>query len=190
MLPSDRARFPPISVVLKDSRSLTVRLLAPADGEALAEFYQGVPWEDYRFYCPHPLTREQALRKAQHLADAENFVCVVGVDAAGQIVGYAWYHWNEADSPSSSFGICISRTYQGSGTGQALMRHLFEVAHEIGPAHMHLTVQMANPSAVRLYQKMGFVIVREQMRSATEEFPAEPEFRMERCVRETKGEQP
>ena len=48
---------------------------------------------------------------------------------------------------------------------------------------MSLTVQKANPRAVALYQKMGFEIVREQMRNQVEEFPPEPEYYMERKVR-------
>jgi len=50
---------------------------------------------------------------------------------------------------------------------------------------MSLTVQLANNRAVALYHKMGFTIVREQMRAASEAcgFPAETEYYMERRVR-------
>ena len=183
MSPQDRASFAPIITDLKDGRSLTVRFLEPADGEALAEFYESVPRADYRFYSPHPLTRCEALKKAEGRADAATLVCAVGVEDGGRIVGYAWYDWPDAESQTSTFGICIRRGHQDSGAAQAIMRRLLEAAHTVGPAWMSLTVQKANSRAVALYQKMGFSIVREQTRLPFEEFPAEAEFYMERAAR-------
>jgi ribosomal protein S18 acetylase RimI-like enzyme len=183
MRPEERARFVPLAAELKDGRKITIRMLAPTDGEALAEFYGSVPREDYRFYGPHPLTRAAALQKVEQGADSPTFVCAVGVEETGRIVGYAWYRWKESDSPTSVFGICIRREYQGGGTGQAILRRLLEVAREVGPERMCLTVQKANTRAVALYQKMGFEIVREQTRGAFEEFPDEPEYYMERATR-------
>ncbi len=175
----DAAAFPAVDVALKNGRSATLRLLARTDGEALASFYAAVPPEDYRFYCPHPLTRPEALKKAES-ADEPRFVCLVGVAEKGDIAGYAWYRWQADDSPSSSFGICIRRDFQGSGLARALMAQLLRIAARIGPAVMRLTVQEANPRALALYRKMGFKVVRAQVR----EFDNEPEYCMERNVRE------
>ena len=179
----ERARFAPVLAGLKDGGQITLRPLSPSDGEAMTEFYLSVPREDYRFYSPHPLTREEALKTVERHRDTDAFVCVVGVDAEGRIVGYAWYDWDGPDSAASVFGICIRREFQGSGTGQALIGRLFEIAREIGPERMSLTVQKANPRAVALYRKMGFAVVREQTRPAFEEFPADPEYYMERVAR-------
>ena len=182
MRPEDREHFAPIAVMLKDRRSIIVRFLEPTDGDALAEFYESVPRGDYRFYSPHPLTRDEAMKKAQR-ADGSHFVCAVGVEESEKIAGYAWYDWKDAESAPSVFGICLRRDYQGSGAGQALMRRLFEAAREIGPARITLTVQKSNLRAVALYQKMGFTILREQLRPAFEEFPEEPEYALERAAR-------
>jgi ribosomal protein S18 acetylase RimI-like enzyme len=85
----------------------------------------------------------------------------------------------------SHFGLCIRRGLQASGAGNALMTRLLEVAKEIGPPVMGLTVQKANARAVALYTKMGFRVVREQMRGpmAVDGFPPEPEYYMERRTR-------
>lgn len=183
MLPQDRARFAPVVKSLKDGRTIAVRLLEPSDAEALGDFYEGVPREDFRFYRAQKLTREMARKMAQERADTVNLVCVVGVDDAGQIAGYAWYDWKELRAPSSSFGICIRRDYQDGGTGRTLMTRLLEIAREVGPPLMNLTVQKANARAVALYRKMGFQIVREQMRGPSPEFEPEPEYYMEQQVR-------
>lgn len=183
MLPCDQSKFSAIDAILKDDRQIIIRLLRPNDGEALAAFYAQVPDEDYRFYCPHPLTREYALHKAG-AADEERFVCVV-LEDAGRIGGYAWYRW-DAGADKSSFGICIGVKYKGRGAGTLLMKQLIEIARQIGPPVMTLTVQKANPAAVALYQKMGFKIVHEQMRGVMGEgkFPPESEYYMELDLRQ------
>ena len=91
----------------------------------------------------------------------------------------AWYRW-KAGVPASGFGICIARTLQGRGAGQQLMARLLEIALTVGPPVMSLTVQKKNPKGVELYAKMGFRVIREQVRAAD----GEPEYYMERPMRE------
>lgn len=183
MQPEHITRFPPVPIQLKDGSDALLRLLSPDDGDALAEFYDGVPWEDIRFYCPHPLDREHALANAAK-AHSPLEVVLVLESPAGGIGGYAWYRWKE-DADRSTFGICIARGYQNVGAGRALMIRLLDIAREIGPPVMGLTVQLANARAVTLYQRMGFSVVREQTRRHNPElgFEPEPEYYMERRVR-------
>ncbi len=173
-----RQHFAPSQVTLRDGRPIAIRFLAPGDAGALGDLYESIPREDYRFYRPHPLTRERAAEKAAAAA-GPRFVALVAESPGGGIGGYAWYRWKADDSSSSTFGICIRRDYQGVGTGRALMSRLLEVARQVGPAVMTLTVQKANVRALALYRQMGFRIVGEQVQPAFEEFPAEPEYRME-----------
>ena len=58
------------------------------------------------------------------------------------------------------------------------MDNLIEFAKLYGPPIMSLTVQKANSGAVKLYQKKGFMIIREQIR----ERDGEPELYMEMAV--------
>lgn len=183
MLPEDRIRFGPVFADLKDCRRVALRILLPSDGEAVADFYESVPRKDFRFYAPHALTREEGHRTAGR-ADAPRFVCVVGVGESGEIVGYGWYDWREPDSPLSSFGICVRTTHQGSGLGRALLGRALEIGRTVGPPRMCLTVQKANARAFALYSSMGFHVVREQMVGERWGFAPEPEYYMERDVRE------
>lgn len=179
-------RFPPQRVTLKNGKEVTIRPLLPEDGEALAAFYASVPQEDYRFYCPHPLDREHALANAAKAFSPLEVVLVLEPEP-GRIGGYAWYRWKAPNAERSTFGICVGRALQGTGAGRALMKRLMEIAAEVGPPIMCLTVQKANPRAVALYQSMGFRIVREQMRAPMADglFPSEPEYAMERVNRPT-----
>jgi ribosomal protein S18 acetylase RimI-like enzyme len=175
--------FPPAETTLKDGRMVILRLIASDDGEALGDFYDSLPRATWRFYCPPRLTRADAEVKAA-LASSPTEVCLVSEDPeSGEIAGYAWYRWKDATSRTSVFGICLREGYRGAGLGQALMARLLKIAESVGPPAMELTVQLSNPRAVALYTKMGFEIVTEQMRPRVGDFPAEPEYLMERPVR-------
>ena len=65
MHPEDPKRFGPVHAALRDGREIILRPLATTDGAALGEFYESVPREDYRFYCPYPLTHERAMQNAR-----------------------------------------------------------------------------------------------------------------------------
>ena len=184
MTPETQAQFPPISVRLKDGRTVEVRPLHSADAPALAAFYASVPREDLRFYYPHPLTAGKAAENAAAAQSPTQVVLVLETDQR-QIVGYAWYRWRTPDDPASSFGICIRRDYQDSGAGRAIMKRLLEIARVAGPPTVTLTVQKANARAFNLYRAMGFRVVREQMRPERAEMgmAAEPEYAMERVAR-------
>lgn len=174
----DAERFGPVVVALRDGQTVVVRPVARGDGEAMAEFYAAVPAKDCFFYCPYPLTRENALARAAE-AECPWFVCLVAQAGDGRLAGYAWYRWKEAAAAMSHFGMCIRPEFQGVGVGRGLMRRLLEVAGEVGPPRMCLTVQKSNPRAVSLYGKMGFTVVREQVRARD----GEPEYYMERACR-------
>ena len=180
----DQERFGPVAAALRDGTVATIRPLSLDDAEALGDFYEQVPREDPRFYRPHPLDRRHARQNAEKALDPFEVVLVLET-APGRIDGYAWYRWWKADADTSVFGICVRRDGQGGGTGKALMARLFEIAGEIGPPVMSLTVQKANERAVALYRKYGFRPVREQITVEDKEsgFAPEPEYYMERAVR-------
>ena len=178
MTPADQRRFPPLAITLRNGTPAVIRPLAATDGAALAAFYAGIPPADVFFYCPHPLTQEYAFKNAAQAFSPTEVVLVLETSKGG-IGGYAWYRW-KAGVPASGFGICIARTLQGRGAGQQLMARLLEIALTVGPPVMSLTVQKKNPKGVELYAKMGFRVIREQVRAAD----GEPEYYMERPMRE------
>ena len=182
MTPDDQRRFPPTCVELKTGEHATIRPLRPDDGERLGDFYDTVPHGDFRFYAPHPLDREHARSNAAEALSPTEVVLVLETPDGG-IGGYAWYRWKALGADHSTFGICIRRDYQEKGVGSALMSRLAEVAADVGPPVMHLTVQKANARAVALYRKMGFRAVREGMRGELLGFPPEPQYWMERRTR-------
>jgi len=183
MKSEDQEKNPAARVKLDNGAEATLRPLSVADGEALAEFYSQVPRQDVRFYFPHPLDRAHALSNASR-ADSPLEVVIVLATPRGRIAGYAWYRWQDGDE-ISRFGICIRPDHQGLGAGRALMERICRIARAVGPPVISLTVQKANRRAIALYKRMGFRIVRSQMRGPIEAhgFPSEPEYYMERQAR-------
>jgi ribosomal protein S18 acetylase RimI-like enzyme len=181
MREDDQVRFGPVPGPIAGT---VIRPLRTTDAGALGELYEATPREDFRFYCPHDLNRAKAAENAAAAPHPDQVVLVLETPDK-KIGGYAWYRWEPPDAASSMFGILIGREYQGRGVGKALMARLLEIAKDVGPPVMWLTVQLANPRAVGLYQKMGFRIVRKQVRKAYPEWgiESEPEYYMERAVR-------
>ena len=177
MKAEDHRQFDKVRVQLRNGTAVTVRPLTADDAEALGDFYESVPPEDNRFYCPHPLTRPWARKIAA--ANDPFFICLVMEGGDGRIVGYAWTRWRDETSDRSNFGICIRRGFQGAGAGQALTTRLLEIARHSAPPVIGLTVQVANTSALALYEKMGFRIVRRQLRTSDDE----PAYHMEIALR-------
>ena len=184
MTPETMTHYPPLAVTLQDGSPVVLRPLQPTDGEALTALYAGMPREDARFYGSCLRGRELALAKVA-LAESPCEVVLVLETPDGGIGGYARYRWEREQAEKSHFGICISRPYQSAGAGRALMTRLLEIARTIGPPVMCLTVQLANVRAVKLYTRMGFQVVREQMcqRDPSSEWLPEPEYYMEQRIR-------
>lgn len=178
---NDREHFPPTPKILRDGRQVTLRFLSGEDGERLADFYASVPREDFRFYRPHALDREHALKKAARADEATSVILVAETDD-GRIAGYAWYQWKpEADK--SIFGICLRHEFQGAGLAPALTGRLLEIARTVGPTLMTLNVHIANGRAVAFYKSIGFTTVRTDVSEGTFGFPPEPQYWMERSTR-------
>ncbi|MCE5277099.1 MAG: GNAT family N-acetyltransferase [Planctomycetaceae bacterium] len=187
---ADRDLAAPVRVTLRDGREMTIRLLAGGDGSAIAEFYASIPVEDNRYYIgPSGTTPENARLRAA-AADNEFEVALVLDGGDGTIDGEAWYRWEGPDAAKSLFGICLSRRCQNSGAGRAIMTRLLEVAGRHGPAIMTLTVQKENVRAVALYTRLGFQIIREQMRPARPDCPPLPEYYMELQARGARADAP
>ena len=182
MKASDRDRYPPVKVALRNGAEVVLRLLSADDGEKLGDFYEQVPREDFRFYCPHPLDMAHALKNAANALSPLEIVIVLDTPD-GRIGGYAWCRWREGASEIGGCGVCVGRDWQGLGAGGWLMWRLVEIARDIGPAVMSLTVQKANARALSLYKQAGFKIGREQVRAASHGFAAEGEYYMELRLR-------
>jgi tRNA (cmo5U34)-methyltransferase len=82
----------------------------------------------------------------------------------GKIIGAAWTRiipaYGHIDDETPELAISVLPEHRGQGVGTELLSHLFDLLRWCNCWRTSLSVQKANPAA-RLYQRMGYKIVRE-----------------------------
>ncbi|MFB5675979.1 GNAT family N-acetyltransferase [Paenibacillus terreus] len=81
------------------------------------------------------------------------------------LAGAVWYRlfdetnmgYGFVDSDTPELGIAVHSEYRGSGIGRILMHEIVKQAESDGYKSLSLSVDPQNSSAVKLYQKLGFV---------------------------------
>lgn len=68
--------------------------------------------------------------------------------------------YGHIDNETPSLAISLYKQYRGAGIGTAMMKELLNLLKRQGYQRVSLSVQKAN-YAVKMYQKVGFEIVRE-----------------------------
>lgn len=94
--------------------------------------------------------------------------CLVAL-VGDKIVGAVWTRilsgsvkgFGNVDSQTPEFAISLYQEYHGQGIGTQLMRKMLKLLKEKSYAKTSLAVQKDN-YAVRMYQKVGFIIVAEK----------------------------
>lgn len=82
----------------------------------------------------------------------------------GKIVGAVWVRimndYGHIDDETPSLAISLDKEHRGFGIGTAMMKEMLALLKSHGHNRVSLSVQKAN-YAVKLYQKVGFEIVKE-----------------------------
>lgn len=88
----------------------------------------------------------------------------LAAEADGKIVGAVWVRimkdYGHIDDETPSLAISLYKEYRGLGIGTAMMQKMLALLKGNGYKQVSLSVQKAN-YAVKLYQKTGFEIVKE-----------------------------
>ena len=89
--------------------------------------------------------------------------CLVA-DCEGKVVGAVWVRimndYGHIDNATPSIAVSLYKDYRGLGIGTALMKEMLRILRFRGYKQASLAVQKEN-YAIKLYQKIGFVIVNE-----------------------------
>jgi GNAT superfamily N-acetyltransferase len=106
---------------------------------------------------------ERLRRRVEGQGDQHAYVAAVTPD--GRIVGSATMYVDDRPHPGSmeqplrvgEFGVSVLAEQRGRGIGTALIRHLEAWAIAHGAERIILNVAEANPDAIRLYHRLGYV---------------------------------
>lgn len=149
-------------ITLKNGKPAILRNGTAADGEeALAVFLRTHAETDYLFSYPdenHMTAADEETylkEKAESAQEIEILAVVDGhiVGTAGiEAVGTAYKVCHRA-----SFGIAITRAYEGLGLGRAMTEACIACARQAGYTQLELQVVADNERAMALYRKCGFI---------------------------------
>ena len=142
-------------VELKDGRVVTLRLLEISDADRLLDMFSTMSDKALEWGMP-PYTRETIDR---WLSNIENLIPLIAVFNE-KIVGYAavFKHTHSRERGVSDIGIYLHQDFHGVGLGTAMTETILPIAKHQGLHRIGLHVVEDNVAAVKLYQKIGFVI--------------------------------
>lgn len=155
--------------------SVSVRQATGEDEEFLWQMlYEAVHWgseESGPKPPPDELLSDPVL--ARYLAGwgRRGDLGVIALDADGERpIGAAWSRlftegepvYGFVDAATPEIAIAVAPEVRGRGVGGALLDALMDAARSHGFDAVSLSVQRSNPVAVRLYEKHGFVRLREE----------------------------
>lgn len=165
------------------NNAIAIRNTMLGDEQQLLAFYLSLSDDDKWFFKPWAFTNEAI---ANHIQDAYQgwSISMVAVNSEKNIVGHAFVvnvkprAWPRdtikniyrlakrsfvvyALSPKPRLGIGLQRSVQGCGLGEAMMYLILEECKRLHMPKVSLGVHKANKRARSLYEKMGFIVVRE-----------------------------
>jgi len=137
------------------SDELQIRELRPDEAAALQAFYNNLSCEARRLFRPlgWSATLESTQALCTDMAAGKRYDLVL--DAAGQIVGWAFIA--SLDRDEADFGIGINSELTGKGHGRRLIQAVIDRARKLGKRSIRLCHVHDNARAHHLYSSFGFV---------------------------------
>ena len=150
-------------LLLRDGSSLTVRFVAPDDGEVLQAYFRKLSAHSRynRFLGAMSELPPSQLDHFVHAGEDDRFSVMASMTLEGRqiIVGEARYGF-EAATANFEFGISIDDRWQGQGIGAALLGNLECRAAALGATKIFGDTLRSNEAMIGLARKSGFAFIR------------------------------
>jgi RimJ/RimL family protein N-acetyltransferase len=150
-------------ILLQDGRCLVIREACVQDAEKLLAYVKKIAGEtDYITFAPEEfhVTLEQEIAKIEEYAQTDNQLILVA-EIGEEIVGNLDFRGGKYSrtAHAGEFGLSVLKDYWGLSIGKHLLRYLIDWAKKTGKVRkINLRVRVDNERAIRLYQRLGFVI--------------------------------
>lgn len=95
-------------------------------------------------------------------AISKHLVTLLGYDPPGAGLPISYGHIAVDEQGEYWLGTCVAESHIGRGFGQQMVEVLIEHAERRGVTEIHLSVDVDNAPARKLYEKFGFVIYRSE----------------------------
>lgn len=151
-------------VVLKNSELLVLRQAKESDAKVILDYLNQVGGESDNLLFgkdDFPFTVEQELEYIKGLNNDENTLIILGLvnDSIVSIAQIGCSH-KKRISHNSEIAISVKKQYWRNGIGRAVMEELINFANDHSNIkNIGLGVKASNDSAIKLYEKLGFVKV-------------------------------
>lgn len=150
------ARYPK-TITLPDGARVAMRLMTPADRDAVLAFAQSLPEEDLLFLRVD-LTQPEVVDDWMRNTVSGHSITVVATDDAG-MVGYATVHRNPAPWTRrvGEIRVNVNRAYRARGLGRNLTNEIFDLARALGLRKMQANMTADQHGAQAAFRRLGFV---------------------------------
>lgn len=136
--------------------NLAIMEIRVVDGtleQPLAEFFRDLAQTgDDEYFHPHPLTPDEAKKRAQYSGDDLYYVIMENE----KVLGYAMLRGWDEGYEIPSLGIAMHPSVRGLGLGELLIRFLHAAARRRGCDKIRIRVYKQNAHALALYKKLGY----------------------------------
>ena len=147
----------PRTTTLPDGGEVQMRVMAPADRDAVLEFARGLPEEDLLFLRVD-LTQPEAIDEWLSNVKTGHSTSLVAYDKDG-LIGYASVHRNPArwTRRVGEIRVNVSPAYRAKGLGRSLTSQIFDVARDLGLKKLMANMTTDQPGAQAAFRRLGFV---------------------------------
>jgi GNAT superfamily N-acetyltransferase len=151
------ASFVPVSVALRDGRSVTIRCVQPGDADRLSAAFTRLSSDARysRFMGSVRALSEAALERAVRPVPGRELALIA--ESAELIVAGARYAV-EADGGSCEFAVTVADEWQRAGLASQMLRALLTSAKSAGLTSMHGYVLASNKPMLELARRLGFEV--------------------------------
>lgn len=139
--------------------ALELRIVDETLEQPLAELFRALKTAgDDKDFHPHPLSDEEAKRRAHYSGKDLYYVLVEG----NKVLGYGMLRGWDEGYEVPSLGIAIHPSVRRMGLGELLIHFLHATARRRGASKIRLKVYPDNTAAVTLYKRFGYTFQAEE----------------------------
>lgn len=151
--------IPDTPLVLRDGRSVSLRLIESSDKDRLSQFHSQLSDQTIylRHFAYHPILSEAELEYFTNLNHVSREAIVAIAD--DQIVAVA--RFDKLNENEAEVAFVIRDDYQRQGLGSGLFQVLREIGVTIGIQYFAAEVLPQNRAMIRLFEVFGDAIERE-----------------------------
>jgi len=147
----------PRQVQLKGGSSAVLRLMTPADRDAILAFARALPADDLLFLRTDITDPEVVDEWVRNLGKRTITVLAEGTSGEG-IAGYGSLHYNDTfwTRHLGEIRIQTSASMRGKGLGTVLAHAVFEIAHALGLRKIQASMTPDQIGARATFERLGF----------------------------------